>query len=427
MNITEKAIEKLQPNAERQTYRDDELTGFGVRVEPVASGGRRSFFWNAKVNGDVYFRSLGEWPATSVKIARDRAREWAGKASSWKQAGCPEDSNPFAKPKKAKRTSAPLFSELVEAYIKNHLLDPEVGALNKARAEYDVRLLVKNHFAEWLDLPIDKITSDDVLAAKNAAKGRYMQNSVVELARRLYNWSAGSKDGRINFWRVENPAKDIALNKPKKRKEFLQPDELVRFNEQLEKENHTDTRDVLVLLLATGARKSNVYSMRWENVNFELLNWHVPMSKSGDDYEVPLMPAAMEVLKRRRREIPQDQPWVFPASSKSGHITDIKKRWPIFRKAAGLPSEIRLHSLRRTKGSYAAMSGESLQKIAAVLGHKSLGSTQIYARLSQESAREASLASDAAMERMMGEAKRRLKSAARRAPKPKLLTAVSHG
>jgi integrase len=426
MNLTEKSIERLQANNERQSFRDDEFTGLGIRVEPKSSGGRKSFFWNAKVAGQVVFKSLGEWPATSVKDAREKAKQWAGKASKWKEAGCPEDANPFAKPKKVVRTTTPLFSELFEAYIKNHLLDPEVGALNKERAEYNLRLLIKNHFNSWLDLPIDKITTDHVLAAKNLAKGRYAQNSVVEFARRLFTWSAGTNAGKVNYWRVGNPAKDIALNKPKARKEFLQPDELVRFNEQLKKEPHRDTRDVLALLLATGARKSNVYAMRWDNISEELKNWHVPMSKSGTSYEVPLTQAALDVLDSRAGHHGwPEKGFVFPASSRSGHVGDIKKRWKRFREAAGLPPEIRLHSLRRTKGSYAALSGESLQKIAAILGHESLGSTAIYARLNEESAREASLAGDSKMKQMMQQAKRRLKRAARK-PKAQKLLAVAN-
>ncbi len=131
MNITEKAIERLKSSSERQTYRDDELTGFGLRIEPASTGGRKSFFWNAKVGGLVVFKSLGEFPSVSVKDARDRAKEWAGKAAKWKQDGFPEEKNPFAKLKKQVRTSVPTFSELVESYIKFHLLnpDPEIGAL----------------------------------------------------------------------------------------------------------------------------------------------------------------------------------------------------------------------------------------------------------------------------------------------------------
>lgn len=314
-----------------------------------------------------------------------------------------------------------MFRELVEAYIERHV---KREALNPARAEYDLRLLVKNYLASWLDVPLDKITVDDVLAAKNSCEGRYMQNSIVEFVRRIYNWSTGRRDGKLNFWKVlENPAKDVSLNDREKRERFLQPEELIRFNAELAKEPHVDTRDVLTLLLASGARKANVYEMRWADVSFELKNWHIPMSKSGSAYDVALAPAAIEVLKRRRSET-SESPFVFPANSESGHIEDIKKRWSLFRVRAGI-ADVRLHDLRRTKGSYASISGESLQKIAGMLGHKSLGSTQIYARLNQESVRAASTASDATMERMMDSARKRIKSQERK-PKSKLLV-VSNG
>lgn len=357
----------------------------------------------------------------SVKDARDEAREWAGKAGAWKKAGCPEEANPFAKMKPRERTTVPTFKELTNAYVERHLMDWEDGALDKERARYDCELLIKNHFGAWLDLPIDKITTEHVLEAKNKAKGRYQQNSVVELVRRVYNWAAGSKNGRPNFWPASNPAKDVALNKAKKRNRFLQPDELVRFNEELKKEKDATTRDVLTLLLATGARKGNVYAMRWQDLSFELANWHVPMSKSGESYEVALTPAATEVLERRDRGKKPDAIFVFPAVSKSGHIDDLKKRWFEFRKRADIP-DVRLHDLRRTRGSYCAIGGESLQKIAAVLGHKSTQSTQIYARLMKETARSTSLVADQTTEKMMAEARKRTKRAGR---KPKLL-AVSN-
>jgi integrase len=430
MNITEKFLGRVQATAARQTFRDDEVTGFGVRVESAERGGRVSFFYNVKIAGQVVFKPLGEWPSTSVKAARNDAKELAGKASAWKRNGLRAEMNPFAKQKALVRTAKPMFRELVDAYIQNRLLDPESGALNKKRAEYDARLLVKNHLSSWLDLPIDKITTEDVLAARNAAKGRYMQNSVAEFVRRIYNWSNGlnkrSKDkGRV-YWPCTNPAKDVTFNGLDKRERFLGPEELLRFNEELKKETNGDLRDVLTLLLATGARKSNVFAMRWREIDFDLGLWHVPMSKSGKGYDVPLTPAAIQTLASRRKKANDNAEFIFPSrSSATGHIIDVKKKWTVFRERAQIP-DVRLHDLRRTKGSYAALSGESLQKIAAVLGHKSLGSTQIYARLNEEAARQASMAADATMEQMMNKAKKRLKRAALR-PGTKLLTAQQKG
>ena len=61
-----------------------------------------------------------------------------------------------------------------------------------------------------------------------------------------------------------------------------------------------------------------------------------------------------------------------------------------------------------------AISGVSLQQIGAVLGHRSLGSPEIYARLHQESLRKATESGSAAMQRMTKQARKRMKLAARK-------------
>jgi len=135
------------------------------------------------------------------------------------------------------------------------------------------------------------------------------------------------------------------------------------------------------------------------------------MSKSGEGYEVNLMPAALKILERRRREIAETEPFVFPSRAKSGHIMDVKKRWIEFRKRCGFP-DVRLHDLRRTRGSYLAVAGVSLQQIGAALGHKSLGSTEIYSRLHNEAISKALEAGDAMMKSMTRAARKRVKKQA---------------
>ena len=48
-----------------------------------------------------------------------------------------------------------------------------------------------------------------------------------------------------------------------------------------------------------------------------------------------------------------------------------------------------LHDLRRTYGSYAAISGASLHLVGKMLGHTSTRATKVYARLSQDAVRAA--------------------------------------
>lgn len=187
----------------------------------------------------------------------------------------------------------------------------------------------------------------------------------------------------------------------------MQPDELARFNDLLRKETHTDLRDFLTLCLNTGARRSDIFSMRWADIQWERELWQVPFPKNGEAYDVSLLPAALIILKRRRGEIPESQQFVFPGVGRTGHLTDLKKQWHEFRKAAGIP-DIRLHDLRRTTGSYLSIAGTNLPTIAAALGHRSLQSVEIYARLNNEAVRSARETGQKKMISMMHEAKRRI-------------------
>jgi integrase len=103
---------------------------------------------------------------------------------------------------------------------------------------------------------------------------------------------------------------------------------------------------------------------------------------------VTLLPAAMEILNRRYVERKSDE-WVFPskfADTKTGHITEPKAAWKQICKAAKI-SGVRIHDLRRTMGSWQAMTGASLSVIGKSLGHSSQSVTQIYARLNDDPVR----------------------------------------
>ncbi len=400
LSFTEGRIANLRTPEKTIKIYDSQVQRLGLKLLPNS---RRVYFWWRAVAGKPVWKTIGDSPEIQLGDARSKAQEYDILLANWKKDGCAGE-NPF---ERQVRASVPTFKELVEAYIVNHLRHE---SLNPVRAEYQTRQMVKKRFGSWLDRKINDITVDDVLAVKQACgKKKYAARAHVKFVATLFNWSAGSLDGKINFWKVTNPAADVSVPKKEKRKRFLQPDELVRFNAELEKEKHHVLRDVLVLLLATGARKGNVYAMRWQDVSFELKKWHVPMSKSGEGYEVNLSPAALKVLERRRREIAETETFVFPARSKSGHVEDVKKRWIEFRKSCGLP-DVRLHDLRRTRGSYLAISGVSLQQIGAALGHKSLGSTEVYAQLHDEATAKALETGDRTMAKMMRQAEKRIEA-----------------
>lgn len=418
--LTEKVVGNLKSGKEREHHWDSKVPHFGVRVE---SSGRKAYVWYAKVNGKPRFRACGEYPNTSLADARTEAEKWTGVAAAWKAAKyAPPD--PFDKARVAplEPTNTPTFKAMIDAYVEHHV---KVTANRPADAEADVRWIVKKHFGAWTALPVDSITVENVLAVKNACgKKRYMANRCVEFVKCVYNWSAGKTDGRIHFWPVDNPAKDVALFDETKRERFLQPDELLRFNEALANEPSADLKDFLVLAITTGARRENIMSMRWQDVQWERAAWEIPLSKNGESYTVQLLPAALDTLKARRKVAADDVIWVFPGVGASGHLIDLKKRWDAFRKRSKL-TDVRIHDLRRTCASYLAIAGVSLQQIAASLGHKSMQSTLIYAKLADSAVRDAREVGAAKMISMMAAAKKRQKTLAGKRVRPMLAAASS--
>ena len=102
--------------------------------------------------------------------------------------------------------------------------------------------------------------------------------------------------------------------------------------------------------------------------------------------QVPMTNQLRELFKKINHSKNSD--WVLPSvRSKSGHLEDPKRPWHELLRRAGIEN-LRLHDLRRTMGSYQAISGASLHIIGKSLGHKSASATQVYARLSADPIRE---------------------------------------
>jgi len=90
--------------------------------------------------------------------------------------------------------------------------------------------------------------------------------------------------------------------------------------------------------------------------------------------------------------------WVLPSEkSASCHLEDPKRPWQDLLARAGIEN-LCLHDLRRTMGSYQAITGASTNIIGKSLGHKSTSATLVYARLTADPIREAM---EKATDRMM--------------------------
>ena len=184
-----------------------------------------------------------------------------------------------------------------------------------------------------------------------------------------------------------NPCDNIRRNKEHSRDRFLQSDELTAFFTALSEEPNHTIRDYVWLSLFSGARRDNVLSMKWTEVNLTEGTWRIPMTKNGTPQIIPLPAAAIELLKERRTIFDNTAVFVFPGSGITGHLVEPKKAWAKILQRANI-ADLRLHDLRRTMGSWQAKTGASLVVIGKSLNHKSTQTTAIYARLDMDPVRD---------------------------------------
>lgn len=135
-------------------------------------------------------------------------------------------------------------------------------------------------------------------------------------------------------------------------------------------------------LILTGMREQEALSLRWSAINAARGEVTLDDTKTGKSVR-PLGAPALALLDT----LPRTGAYVFPGAVPDAPRREIKRVWYAVREAAKL-DDLRLHDLRHTVASFAASSGSSMPMVAALLGHKTLKSTQRYAHLFDEAKRE---------------------------------------
>ena len=139
------------------------------------------------------------------------------------------------------------------------------------------------------------------------------------------------------------------------------------------------------LLLLTGARVSEILTLRWEAIQPPRLQ--LPDSKTGPKF-IYLGANATAILQGLERR--EGCPWVFPAGRGEGPLSSIYPQWAKIRRAAAIP-DVRIHDLRHSYASVAINRGMSLLLIGRLLDHAQPETTARYAHLEDRSIADAAM------------------------------------
>lgn len=151
------------------------------------------------------------------------------------------------------------------------------------------------------------------------------------------------------------------------------------------------TRRLIIEMLArTGLRVGELCALPADAVvRMQRRHWlRVPVGKLHNDRYVPLHPQLIELLDAHQadRDDDLDRLIVWKGRPLNRHqITRILKR---VAKAAGI-GHVHPHQLRHTLATQAINRGMSLEAVAAMLGHKTLRMTLVYARVADRTVADA--------------------------------------
>ena len=303
----------------------------------------------------VFIRKRGAKTITKVLATKKLAVEFALKAESDMQ----------MQQYYGGRSNRLLFSELVESYMLNEYK----GSRPKEQAS-------KLNF--WV----------------NVFNSKYvLEISTTDIRRGLDSLPSGLANATINRYKAvisvvlgyacnhfdlpANPAKGItSLPENNARIRFLSNEERSRLFKAC-KASKWDKLYLLVLMaVTTGARKGELTSLSWNDIDFVRQTAFVKTSKNGEPKVLPLTDSVIKELVKYK----EDKGLIFASLIKPDKPYCFTKPWYKALKEADI-EDFRFHDLRHSCASYLAMNGASLLEIADVLGHKQISVTHRYAHL----------------------------------------------
>ena len=343
------------PGKGRKYYYDDKTPGFAFCVTHT---GKRNFYYCAKVRGRSVRTKIGPFPGLTVEQARDIAAKKTG--------GVAEGIDP----RRPSHAAEPTLQDLFDHWISH-------AKLRKKTWKDDERIFGK-YFGRLKSHRLAELTTAEAATwhrRLGEKHGPYQANRCRALLSAM--WGKASEVGHDG----RNPCEGVKRFRENERERFLQADELRPFFQALAEEPAT-WRDFWLLCLFSGARRGNVASMAWKDLDVKAGVWYLPgqKTKNGLPVAIVLPPPAVAILTTRQTEHEPDDLWVFPADTRTGHIVDPRKSWARVLKRSGIDN-LRPHDLRRSLGSWQAIQGASLPIVGASLGHRDPKATAIYARL----------------------------------------------
>lgn len=308
-----------------------------------------------------------------------------------------ESSSNYVAPKKIKEAilgrSSVNFFEYAENYNKAFLEQNKIGTYNKTRGMLSKleKYLGKRDFT-FDDITIHFLKSYETYMRNDLENAINTIHSNLRMIRRIINLAV--EDELFPF--EKNPFLRYKLKLEKTDKVFLTEKELKAIEDLSLVENSMmeHHRNMYVFACYVGGlRISDLLQLRWANFDGKHIN--ITMQKTKEPISIQVPNKGLEILKRYKTEESEPQHFIFPLldnkldysdasflhqsiSSKTAYTnTDLKD----IAEAAKIKKHIHFHTSRHTWATRALRKGMRIEYASKLMGHASIKTTQIYAKI----------------------------------------------
>lgn len=373
------ALPAQKPNSTSPNYEVTDAVESGLKVA-IFKSGRRSFRHRYSYLGRKRLMTLGEFPAVNVERARERVRE--------NKSLLAEDIDPLEE-RQARRDAIDFATFATEHFLPH--------AKETTRSYKDIVSRVNMRLIpNFGEKKLEEISKQSISIFHQS-----LRSTPPTANRCLSLMSAMFRYAKENGLATDNPCKGIAkIKENAPRLQVLNSDEMQRFMSALRESMTTPQGKAIFLLLATGKRKMEILSMRWSNVDLVKRQVYIPMTKSGKPGFALLNDQAFEVLNQMKKERNKAIDFVFPSTSKSGHLLDIRRTFQTIKSMAKIEN-FTIHSMRKVYASILLNQNIPIVQIRDLLGHADIRTTMIYAHLDTKSLQNANNTAGEELQRFM--------------------------
>jgi len=346
---------------------DDKIRGFHVVCRTT---GAKSYYllYTNKVSRKKISLHLGTYPELKPTAARSMATIEAGKVAAGR---CP-----YTERKHEVKIDGSL-EEFVEEYR---------GILPKTKSRPTELKYLKRYIVPHLGkMRLRDIDQNDIMRWRN--KWEDTPDTANHIKSYLYKFFQWCKTNHKKTGIINNPVGGIKNLKVKKRSFYMSDVALAKLSHVLmqKKDKYPMETIYIGLLICTGARPSEIYALKWNEVDLELSALVGIETKTGTITK-QISSTAVKLF-RRLLKITGEGTYCFPSDrGNKTHRTDFRTAWYEIREEAGLGKERQLRDLRHHFATYLLKKTGNIVLVSKALNHKSIKITaDVYADVLAES------------------------------------------